>query len=51
MPAHICHLRIIRRRAWILVALGLVGQIAGAAFDPTSHSGAALAAYPQETHP
>lgn len=51
MPAHIRHLRIMRRRAWILVALGLVGQIAGAAFGPTSHSGAAFAAYPQETHP
>lgn len=46
MPAHIRRLRIIRRRAWILVALSLVGQIAVAALDPTSHSGAAFAAYP-----
>lgn len=49
MPIHIRQLRAIRRRAWILVALGLVGQIAGATFDPTTHSGVAFAAPLQET--
>jgi hypothetical protein len=48
MPAHIRHLRAIRRRAWVLVALGLVGQIAGAALDPATQSGAATAAPIQE---
>lgn len=42
------HLRAIRRRAWFLVALGLVGQIAGAALDPATQSGAATAAPIQE---
>jgi hypothetical protein len=49
MPQHIRHLRAIRRHAWILVALGLVGQIAGAALDPNTQSGAAMAAPLQET--
>jgi cation transporter-like permease len=48
MPAHIRHLRAMRRQAWILVALGLVGQIAGAALSPTTQSGAAMAAPIQE---
>lgn len=49
MPDHIRHLRAIRRRAWILVMIGIVGQIASATLDPTLQTGVALAAPLQET--
>jgi len=49
MPLHIRHLRAIRRRAWVLVALGLAGQITAATLDPAMQTGAALAAPLQET--
>jgi hypothetical protein len=49
MPQHIRHLRAIRRRAWVLVAIGIAGQITATAFDPAMQTGAALAAPLQET--
>jgi uncharacterized membrane protein len=45
MPPLIHHLRTVRRRAWTLIALSLIAQIASATLHSTTQSGnAALAA-------
>ena len=46
MPLHIQGLRRIRRHAWTLIALSLVGQFASSMFNPSTQSGAPAQAAP-----
>ena len=51
VPSHVQGLRRIRRRAWTLIALSLVGQFASSLLNPSIQSGEPAQAAPiKEIH-